>query len=207
MIGIIDYKAGNGPSVLNAMMKLRVPARLVSAPDEIKSSAAIILPGVGSAAATLESLREMGCYELLADLVLDKGRPFFGVCVGLQILFDHSEEGDTPCLGWIPGRVARFPENLVRVPQMGWNKTEFTRPSPLLEGISPAEYFYFVNSYYVIPRDESVILAKTGYGIEFCSMISYKNIMGAQFHLEKSGEAGLRLLKNFALRFGGEEPC
>lgn len=204
MIGVIDYKAGNAPSVLNALQKLNIASSLLSSPEDISRAAGLILPGVGSARATMESLREMGCLGVLEEKVLKDGVPFLGICIGLQVLFDYSEEGDTECLGWIPGTVRRFPDEKVRVPQIGWNEVKFTKNHSVLTGLNNSEYFYFVNSYYVIPEMEEVMLAKTEYGIEFCSMIAHKNIYAAQFHIEKSGAVGLKLLKNFALIAEGE---
>lgn len=199
MIGVIDYKAGNAPSVLNALQKLNINSGLVSTPEQVEKCKGIILPGVGSARATIDSLKEINLIDILKDMVINKGIPFLGICIGLQILFEHSEEGDTECLGWLPGVVKRFPEQMVRVPQMGWNKVTFMKEHPVLEGLDKSACFYFVNSYYVVPHRDDIILAKTYYGIEFCSMIAYKNILAAQFHIEKSGEIGLRLLKNFSL--------
>ncbi|HOB35936.1 MAG TPA: imidazole glycerol phosphate synthase subunit HisH [Candidatus Avimonas sp.] len=202
MIGIIDYKAGNAPSALNACRRLGVDARLLSAPDEIEECGGIILPGVGSAQATMDSLRETGIADALKKKVLDGGAPFLGICIGLQVLFEHSEEEDAECLGWLSGEVRRFPEQMVRVPQIGWNEVRFVRERPVLSGIGESGFFYFVNSYYAVPKDSGIILGKTRYGVEFCSMIAHKNIIAAQFHVEKSGETGLRLLKNFAASVG-----
>jgi len=162
----------------------------------------IILPGVGSAQATIDSLKEINLIGVLEDKVLNKGTPFLGICIGLQILFERSEEGNAKCLGWLSGKVKKFPEQNVRVPQMGWNEVTFVKENPILDGLNKSEFFYFVNSYYVVPEDKDIVLAKTYYGLEFCSMIAYKNIFAAQFHIEKSGEIGLRLLKNFALKIG-----
>ena len=199
MIGVIEYKAGNAPSVLNSLHKLNDPAELISSPRDISTVKGIILPGVGSAGATMDSLRKMGFLDVLEEKVLNDGVPFLGICIGLQILFDHSEEGDTECLGWIPGNVRRFPEDKVRVPQIGWNEVKFIRNHAVISGLNESEFFYFVNSYYVTSANEEVVLARTQYGVDFCSMISYKNIFGAQFHIEKSGVMGLRLLKNFSM--------
>jgi glutamine amidotransferase len=204
MIGIVDYKAGNAPSVFNALKVLNIPSYLISSSDDIRASAGIILPGVGSAKATMDSLKEMGIIDTLEERVLKKGIPFLGICVGLQVLFEHSDEGDVDCLGWIPGRVKRFPEEKVRVPQMGWNEVEFVRNHVILSELNGSEFFYFVNSYYAVPQNESVVLAKTQYGIEFCSMVASENIFAAQFHIEKSGATGLKLLRNFAWIAGGK---
>jgi len=197
MVGIIDYKAGNAPSVLNAYRQLMVSAELVSSPAELENFTHIVLPGVGAAQATMESLCETGFDVALKHAVLEGNKPFLGICVGMQILFEHSEEGDTPCLGWLGGSVVKFPLT-VKVPQMGWNKANFRDENPLSAGID-SEYFYFVNSYYVKPGDSGVILAETDYGGNFCSAVRRNNIFGIQFHAEKSGAAGLQLLRNFAM--------
>lgn len=201
-VGIIDYKAGNGPSVLNALISNNIPAQLVSTKEQIEEVSALILPGVGSAGATIRSLEELGLLDVLNERVNKEGIPFLGICVGLQVLFDHSEEEDTKCLSWIPGKVKKFSAGQVRVPQMGWNKVDFKFEDPILSGLNTSEYFYFVNSYYVTPDDEGVIMGTTDYGSDFCSMVKYKNIYATQFHLEKSGEVGLKLLRNFVEQGG-----
>jgi len=201
VIGIIDYKAGNAPSVLNAYNKLEVSAELVSNPERITDYTHIVLPGVGAAKATMESLRETGFDKALEYVVFKLGKPFLGICVGMQILFEHSEEEDTICLGWLDGNVLKFPPSVI-APQMGWNKTVF-RGKSALSNNGESEYFYFVNSYYVKPYENEIILAETDYGGVFCSAIRKKNIYGIQFHAEKSGSAGLSLLKNFAIEKGG----
>ncbi|MCL2514155.1 MAG: imidazole glycerol phosphate synthase subunit HisH [Oscillospiraceae bacterium] len=197
MIGIIDYKAGNAPSVLNAFKKLGKPAERVSKPEEIAEAAALVLPGVGAAKATMENLRETGIAEALYRQVIEGKKPFLGICVGLQILFEYSEEESTECLGWLRGSVVKFPKSM-RVPQMGWNKADFQFKDPLTENTGGSGYFYFVNSYYAVPGDESAVLGITEYGQNFCSMVRKGNIAASQFHLEKSGPSGLRVLQNFA---------
>lgn len=187
-VGVIEYKAGNAPSVLNALTALNINAALISDKARLKEMSAIILPGVGSAAATMESLAELDLLDTLETRVLRDGVPFLGICVGLQVLFDRSDEGDAQCLGWLRGQVKRFPEGTVRIPQMGWNRVTFT------DGRKP-EYFYFVNSYHAVPEDSSVIAATADYGTTFCAMVRYHNIAATQFHLEKSGTAGLALLQ------------
>jgi glutamine amidotransferase len=197
MLGVINYKAGNSTSVLNALTKIGCDAALVDSKEEISGCSGIILPGVGSADATMQSLRELDLVDALTDSVIARRVPFLGICVGLQVLFDTSEEGNTTCLGWIGGRVVRFDGNAVRVPQIGWNRVSFRRDSLLLGGLKEG-FFYFVNSYYAIPEDNSVVLGTTEYGTEFCSILECKNIWAAQCHLEKSGETGLRIFRNFA---------
>ncbi len=197
MIGIIDYRAGNGPSVLNALQKLSIEAKLISQAEHFESVTSIILPGVGSAHATMASLTELGLVDALDDKVRKQKMPFLAICVGLQILFEYSVEGDVECLGWVKGDVKRFP-NTVRVPQMGWNEVKFIGNHPLTAGIETPAYFYFVNSYYVVPDSEDIIIGTTEYGTKFCSLIAMDNIYAAQFHVEKSGVTGLKMLRNFA---------
>ncbi|HEY8391131.1 MAG TPA: imidazole glycerol phosphate synthase subunit HisH [Capillibacterium sp.] len=203
MIGVIDYRAGNGPSVLNALHALKIKARLVSTPEALRSVKGIILPGVGSARATMDSLQELGLIPALEEKVLGGKTPFLGICIGMQILMEYSAEGDTPCLGWLKGKVERF-DGAVRIPQMGWNEVTFRRRDPVLAGLPEKEFFYFVNSYYVCPEAKEIVLATTHYGREFCSMLAWGPIYATQFHAEKSGVAGLQLLKNFALLAEGE---
>ena len=123
--------------------------------------------------------------------------PFLGICIGLQVLFDHSDEGDTDCLGWVPGRVLRFPDDR-RVPQIGWNEVRFAREHPVVTPAQDRGHFYFVNSYYAVPDDPSDVLGVTEYGHEFCSVVAHGNIVATQFHAEKSGPLGLALLREFA---------
>jgi imidazole glycerol-phosphate synthase subunit HisH len=197
MIDVVDYRAGNAPSVMYALEHLGLPARLVSTPAELQSAARVILPGVGAARATIDSLVEQDLVAVLSQLVHDAGVPFLGICIGLQVLFDHSEEGDTPGLGWVPGSVRRFPPS-ERVPQIGWNEVRFTRDHPVTRSLPERGHFYFVNSYYCVPRDAGDALGVTDYGSEFCSVVARDNVIATQFHAEKSGELGLALLRNFA---------
>lgn len=200
MIGIIDYKAGNGPSVLSAVTHLGYKAELISRPERLSELSHIIIPGVGSAGATMESLKELGLIEAIKRTVLEEGVPFLGVCVGMQILFDYSEEEDTHCLGFLPGRVVSFDRQRVRVPQMGWNKVCFTKN---VGYEASDDYFYFVNSYYALPKNESHIWGIAEYDGQFTAAVCKDKIYGTQFHIEKSGEAGLKLLKGFLSIEGG----
>jgi glutamine amidotransferase len=207
MISVVDYRAGNAPSVLYALEHLGLPARLVDRADEIATAERIILPGVGAARATIDSLVEQDLVGALTDRVRGDGMPFLGICIGLQVLFDHSEEGDTDCLGWVPGRVRRFPDT-GRVPQIGWNRVRFTRNHPLTahlgKGGTPDEgHFYFVNSYYCDPADPVDALGLTDYTVEFCSVVARDNVVATQFHAEKSGPLGLSLLRAFSTWDGG----
>lgn len=194
LIGIVDYNAGNGPSVLSAVTHLGYKAELVNNPERLLEMTHIIIPGVGSAGATMKSLKELGLLEAIKKAVLKEKIPFLGVCVGMQILFDHSEEEDTECLGFLPGHVVRFDNSKVRVPQMGWNKVCFNRNVGYK---AEDDYFYFVNSYYAVPKDESHIWGIAEYDGLFTAAVCKDNIFGTQFHIEKSGEAGLELLKGF----------
>ena len=201
-IAIIDYKAGNAPSVLSAVMRLGHDSFLAKKASELECASHIILPGVGTAAATMESLEEMGFVEALERLVLRDGRFFLGVCVGLQILFENSEEGSSlqdgmqKCLGWLGGDVKRFDDTKVKVPQIGWNEVRFVKKTAITSA-PPSDYFYFVNSYRAVPSDKSVTWAEADYDGGFCAAVNKDNIYAAQFHLEKSGESGLRLLDGF----------
>ncbi|HUF84946.1 MAG TPA: imidazole glycerol phosphate synthase subunit HisH [Acidimicrobiia bacterium] len=197
MIDVVDYRAGNSPSVIYALEKLGLPCRLVSKPEEVLASERLILPGVGAARATLDSLTESGLVEPLTDRVQNDRVPFLGICIGLQVLLDHSEEEDTECLGWIPGTVRRFPDT-DRVPQIGWNEVRFTRSHPVRDGLPDAGHFYFVNSYFAAPADDGASLGRTEYGLDFCSVVAHDNVVATQFHAEKSGPLGLRILANFA---------
>ena len=194
MIKIIDYKAGNAPSVMHAVNKLKFAAEFASKPEDLLNANCIILPGVGSAGATMESLEGSGLKDALTELVINKKIPFLGICVGMQILFNHSEEDDANCLGWLKGKVIKFNENNIRVPQMGWNRVNFINNCPI--NITDG-YYYFVNSYYAVPEDKNDIWGTSFYGNDFTAAVRQDNIWGTQFHIEKSGEAGLVLFKGF----------
>lgn len=197
MIGVVDYRAGNAPSVMFALARLGLDARLVAGAAELDAVDRIILPGVGAARATIDSLLETGMVDALRRRALVDGAPFLGICIGLQVLFDRSEEGPAECLGWLPGEVRRFPDS-VRVPQIGWNLVRATRDHALTTGLPAEPYCYFVNSYHAVPADPTAVLATTDYAGAFCSMVAHGNVAATQFHAEKSGEVGLRILRNFA---------
>jgi imidazole glycerol-phosphate synthase subunit HisH len=197
MIDVIDYRAGNAPSVIYALERLGLPCELVAKPEEIAASERLVLPGVGAAAATLASLRESDLLDPLTERVQRDRVPFLGICIGLQVLFEHSEEGDTACLGWLPGRIRRFADGL-RVPQIGWNEVRITRSHPVTADLPDRGHFYFVNSFYADPADPAHVLGRTQYGVEFASVVGRDNVVATQFHAEKSGALGLRLLADFA---------
>lgn len=206
MIGIINYRAGNSISVQNACEKLGIESRLISQRDDFDQTDKIILPGVGSARETMNSLAELGIIDILEKKVLEDKVPFLGICVGMQIIFEHSEEGNTECLGWLKGNVRRFDPQSVRVPQIGWNKITWEKAGQLNkgQGISDNDYFYFVNSYYVVPDDYEDVLATAVYGDKFTAMVERGNIFASQCHVEKSAQAGFKVLKNFSAVEGGK---
>jgi len=194
MIRIIDYKAGNAPSVLHAVAHLGYAAEFARHPDDLGGASHIIFPGVGSAKATMESLYGMGLISPLERAVLRNKVLFLGVCVGMQILFEHSEEENTDCLGWLEGRVVKYDAKKVRVPQMGWNKVSFIKNTTCA---AENDYFYFVNSYCAKPGKKPDIWGTADFGGTFAAAVCKGNIFGTQFHIEKSGKAGLKLLDSF----------
>jgi len=197
MIKIIDYKAGNAPSVAHSVKRLGYDCQLVNSGDQFKNATHIILPGVGSAEATMQSLKDMGILAKLEASVLKDKIPYLGICVGMQVLFEHSAEGNVDCLGWLEGRVIKFDIAKVRVPQMGYNSVIFNKSH--ITAKDQTDYYYFVNSFYAKPKNKADILGTTIYekDIPFASAVNSGNIFGMQFHVEKSGEAGLELINSF----------
>lgn len=204
MIAIIDYGMGNLRSVQKGFEKIGSEAVVTSDPKVLLDAKRVVLPGVGAFRDCMRNLEEGGFIEPILK-VIEAGKPFLGICLGLQLLFTESEEfGVHKGLNVIPGRVFRFPEGMqesgeeLKVPHMGWNQLAIRRQAPLFEGIADGTNVYFVHSYYVKPEDENVIATTTRYGIDFCSSIWRDNIVATQFHPEKSQEKGLAMLKNFA---------
>jgi glutamine amidotransferase len=196
MIAIIDYGAGNLRSVVNAISRLGYEANVTTSPADVLKSQAVILPGVGAAADTMANLRQQGLDEPIRQFIAE-GKPFLGVCIGMQVLLSETEEGGNhQCLGIIPGRVRKFAPGL-KVPHMGWNQLEQKVAHPVFEGIADGANFYFVHSYYVEPDDKGMVAGETEYGIPFCSVIARDNLIATQFHPEKSGEVGLKIYDNF----------
>ena len=196
MIVIIDYGAGNLRSVVNAITRLGHQPKITNRPDEVLNAQAVILPGVGAAADTMENLKALGLANPIRQLIAE-GRPYLGVCIGLQILFTGTEEGGGhECLGVIPGRVRKLPSGL-KIPHMGWNQLKQKVSHPVFEGIADGTNFYFVHSYYVTPDDKSLVAGETDYGIPICSVIARGNLVATQFHPEKSGKVGLKIYDNF----------
>jgi len=199
MIAVVDYGAGNLGSVVNALEHLGIPHVVTDDPATLLGAAGVIFPGVGATADSMRNLRERGLVDVLRA-VAESGRPLFGVCVGQQVLFGTSYEGDPhPCLGILGGEVRRFPDNdELIVPHMGWNGVSVLRPHPLFVGIPDGTEFYFVHSYYCAPDDGSIVLGATDYGASFPAAIERGNVMATQFHPEKSGKWGLQIYRNFA---------
>jgi glutamine amidotransferase len=196
MIAIIDYGAGNLRSVANAITKLGYQPRITSSQNEVLNARAVILPGVGAAANTMENLKRLSLVETIGQLIAG-ARPFFSVCIGLQILFSGTEEGGGhECLGIIPGRVRKLPYGL-KIPHMGWNQVKQRLPHPIFDGIPDQANFYFVHSYYGVPEDKSLVAGETDYGVNFGSVLAKGNLVATQFHPEKSGEFGLKIYDNF----------
>jgi glutamine amidotransferase len=204
MIAIIDYGMGNLRSVQKGFEKIGAEAVITSNPQTVLEADKIVLPGVGAFRDCMHNLEQAGFVDPILK-VISEGRPFLGICVGMQLLFtDSIEFGLYKGLNVIPGHVLRFPDDMtfaaekLKVPQMGWNQLNFKRRPPAFEGVAENANVYFVHSYYVKPDNDNVIATTTDYGFEFCSSIWKDNIVATQFHPEKSQDVGLRILKNFA---------
>ncbi len=197
MIAIIDYGMGNLGSVQKGFEKAGLDARVVTAAKDVRDASGVVLPGVGAFAAAMENLEKNNLTGVILDQIA-AGKPFLGICLGLQMLFEYSEEFKrVPGLGLYKGKVVRFTGDM-KVPHMGWNQLEFKKRPPVSEDIPDGSFFYFVHSFYVAPDDDSLALTVTNYdGFEFVSSISKDNVTAVQFHPEKSQRMGLRLLQNF----------
>lgn len=207
-IGIVDYGMGNLRSVGKALETLGFSVRVSGSPADLSRCRGIVLPGVGAFRDCMENLGRQGLIPFLKDILLD-GRPFLGICLGLQVLFSESEEfGRHEGIGFLAGKVVRFPSGMaaadgtsgtarLKVPHMGWNRVEFTMDHPALRGVPSGSYFYFVHSYYVRPDDPAVVACRTSYGVEFAAGVGKGSLLAVQFHPEKSQVAGLAVLANF----------
>ena len=191
MIGLVDYGSGNITSVSNTLDRLGVNYLRGSTPSDFTKVDKIIFPGVGEAKTAMDAIEERLMIPYLKVLEI----PFLGICIGQQILFDYTDERSTECLGIIRGNLKKFNSKDLKVPHIGWNKVSFSERSPLFQGIENDAYFYFVNSYYASEVAETI--ATTEYGINFSSAVNKENFYGVQFHTEKSGDLGEKLLKNF----------
>jgi glutamine amidotransferase len=203
MIAIIDYEAGNLASVARAVTHLGVANIVTRDIDAIRSADRVIFPGVGAAGSAMTSLKRLGI-DIALHEAFSQGKPMLGICLGTQIIMGFSEENQTPCLGIIPGIVRSFPPDLcdsegkrLKIPQMGWNRIQAVQDHPVLAGLRETDEFYFVHGFYPEPAQPEHIVATTHYGMQFASVVGYRNIIATQFHLEKSGRPGLALLNNF----------
>lgn len=205
MIAIVDYGAGNLTSVARAVSFLGFTPKVTADPDEIGTADRIIFPGVGAAGSAMAGMADKGI-DFAMKKAFKKGTPMLGICVGCQIIMEKSQENDALCLGLIPGEVKAFPRKMkteegwaLKVPHMGWNGLDIVQDHPLFQGIKSDDEFYFVHSYFPVPRDEENVFGRTLYGVNFTSALGKENLFATQFHLEKSGEPGLLILKNFCV--------
>lgn len=197
MIVVVDYGMGNLRSVEKGFHHVEIDAKVTSNSADVDNAAGLVVPGVGAFRDCMNNLADMGLTDSVMRSI-KKGKPFLGICMGLQVLFTESEEfGHYKGLNVFRGKVPRFPQSDLKVPHMGWNSINIKKHNPLLEGIPDKGYFYFVHSYYVDPDDREIIATTTDYGVEFTSMVWKDNIFATQFHPEKSQALGLRMLKNF----------
>ena len=203
MIAIIDYEAGNLTSVARAVSHLGASCQVTQDLDVIAGAERVIFPGVGAAGSAMASLKRLGLDQALAG-ALDSGKPVLGICLGTQIVFEESQEDLATCLGFLPGQVVRFPlqhadavGQALKVPHMGWNGVSWQKPHPVFANLPEQAEFYFVHSYYPAPSDPATVIGTTEYGLEFASAVGRNNLVAVQFHPEKSGAPGLKILENF----------
>ncbi len=202
MIAIIDYNAGNITSVARALQNIGQEFVITDDTRKLDAASHVIFPGVGAAGEAMAYLRDKKLHIWLKDYI-KTGKPLLGICLGTQIILDYSEENETTCIGLVAGSTKRFPEKLIfngqvlKIPQMGWNRVSIQWEHPVFQDISAKAEFYFVHSYYPAPSDGAAILGTTDYGINFCSVLAQDNLVAMQFHPEKSGRPGLQILKNF----------
>jgi glutamine amidotransferase len=204
MIAIIDYDAGNLTSVARAVTHIGFSCIVTRDPGQIAAAERIIFPGVGAAGSAMASLKNLGLDAAIRQAV-DEKKPILGICLGTQIILSRSDENKTTCLGIIDGTVRAFPADLtdqghrLKIPHMGWNRIQPVASHPILDGLRVSDEFYFVHGYYPEPASTAQVLCTTDYGLRFASVIHHKNVVATQFHPEKSGRPGLRMLKNFCL--------
>ncbi len=209
MIAIIDYEAGNLTSVARAVSHLGAPCTVTQDLEAIAGAERVIFPGVGAAGSAMASLKRLGLDQALAA-ALAGGKPVLGICLGTQIVFEESQEDLAKCLGFLPGQVVRFPlrhadaaGEPLKVPHMGWNGVNWRKKHPVFKDLPPEAEYYFVHSYYPAPSDPATVIGVTDYGLEFASAVGRDNLVATQFHPEKSGAPGLKILENF-LRWDGK---
>ncbi|MES2691176.1 MAG: imidazole glycerol phosphate synthase subunit HisH [Bacteroidota bacterium] len=199
MITIVNYGMGNLGSIHNMFKYLGIPAQISASESEIANAEKLLLPGVGAFDAAMQKLNSSGLKEVLDHKVLVEKKPVLGICLGMQLLTNKSEEGSLKGLGWIDAETVKFrPDNTqIKIPHMGWNLANEVRPSLLTGSLPDEPRFYFVHSYYVKAKDEKDVLMKTRYGVDFDSVVQHENIYGAQFHPEKSHKYGMKIFQNF----------
>ncbi|MBN1323620.1 MAG: imidazole glycerol phosphate synthase subunit HisH [Methanotrichaceae archaeon] len=194
MIAIVDYEMGNLFSIYNALDHIGASPQIITQPSELQKADGIVVPGVGSFGMCMERL---GPFERNLREALEKGVPILGICIGMQVLFERSEESpEAHGFGWLEGEVIRLPAD-VMIPQMGWNDISINSKVEILDGISEGDRFYFVHSYHCVPADNSLVVATTNHGVDIVAVISRDNLCATQFHPEKSGPKGLMILENF----------
>ncbi len=202
MIAVVDYGAGNLTSVARALEYIGKPCRVTDDPEMLNRASHVIFPGVGAAGDAMKNLRSRGLDRWLKGWFAS-GKPLLGICLGTQVIFDYSEENQTPCLGLIPGQVKRFPPDMqdegrtLKIPHMGWNGVTFSRKHPVFNDLSKEAEFYFVHTYYPAPAEAGHVIGRTEYGMTFCAAVAVRNLAAVQFHPEKSGAPGLKILENF----------
>ncbi len=205
MIAIVDYGMGNIRSVEKGFLKVGADVRITADPKVIADAKGIVLPGVGAFKDCMANLDKLSLIDVILKEI-NKGKPFLGICLGLQLLFTESEEfGACKGLDLFPGKVTKFkfntltgPDGNLKIPHMGWNTAKIDRRPPIFAEVPDNSYFYFVHSFYVVPDDKGIVATRTEYGIEFCSMVWKDNVFATQFHPEKSQETGLKILKGFS---------
>ncbi len=197
MVVIIDYQAGNLTSVERALEALGVQASVTAEPDIVAQASRVVFPGVGAAGKAMQTLRERRLDQALLK-AFENSVPILGICLGAQIILDQSEENDALCLGLLPGRTRALPRQTgVKIPHMGWNQVRFLRKHPVFHGLPELAEYYFVHSYYPDPARPDMVLGLTEHGVSFPSVVAWKNLVATQFHPEKSGRVGLKILENF----------
>jgi glutamine amidotransferase len=194
---IIDYQAGNLTSVVRSFKALGVEGRVTQDPAQVAAASRVVFPGVGAAGKAMATLRELGL-DLALKESFRKGVPILGICLGAQIILESSEENEAPCLGLLPGHTRALPHGSgLKIPHMGWNRVRFLRPHPVFQGLPEEAEYYFVHSYYPDPAETAMVLGVTEHGVEFPSALGWRNLVATQFHPEKSGRYGLKILANF----------
>jgi imidazole glycerol-phosphate synthase subunit HisH len=197
VVVVIDYQAGNITSVVRSLRALGVEGKVTAGPEAVLEARRVIFPGVGAAGEAMATLKRRGLDQALQE-AFNRGMPILGICLGAQIVLDHSDENDTPCLGLIPGRTRALPRTPgLKIPHMGWNRVDFSGSHPVFAGLPATAEYYFVHSFYPNPAAASMVLGVTEHGISFPSAIGWRNLVATQFHPEKSGRFGLNILENF----------